>query len=57
MERIWKNRIIAGTRTFRGCPDQYKDGVELLLREDVEKGILSVDRFEELTGIEFQKSA
>lgn len=57
MERIWKNRIIAGTRTYMGCPDQYKDGVELLLREDVEKGILSVDRFEELTGIEFQKSA
>ena len=53
MERIWKNRIIAGTRTFRGCPDQYKDGVVLLLREEVENGILSVDRFEELTDIEF----
>ena len=53
MAKIWKNRIIAGTQKFEDCPDRYKNEVLELMRKDVEKGDLTPEKFEELTGIKY----
>lgn len=50
MAKIWRNRIIAGTQVFANCPARYKDAVLELLRADVEKGIITAEKFTELTG-------
>lgn len=50
MCRIWRNRIIAGDKTFAACPQRYKAGVLELLRQDVVDGVITAERFEELTG-------
>ena len=53
MAKIWRNRIIAGTKHFADCPERYKDEVLVLLRAEVEKGNLTPEMFEELTGEPF----
>ena len=50
MSKIWRNRIIAGDQQFSHCPVRYKAAVLELLRQDVEDGTISAERFEELTG-------
>ncbi len=50
MARIWRNRIIAGDKEFSHCPDRYKVQVLVLLRQDVVNGVITAERFEELTG-------
>lgn len=50
MAKIWRNRIVAGTQKFSDCPARYKAQVLELLRQDVENGVITAERFEELTG-------
>ena len=50
MPKIWYNRIVAGTKTLSECPERYRDGVVALLRADVDKGAMTPERYEELTG-------
>ena len=50
MARIWANRIEAGDKLFENCPARYKNQVLALMRVDVEKGVITADQFEELTG-------
>lgn len=50
MAKIWRNRIIAGDKTYAECPQRYKAQVLALLRQDVENGVITADEFEELTG-------
>lgn len=50
MAKIWRNRIEAGDQLFENCPDRYKQGVLDLMRQDVANGIITAERFEELTG-------
>lgn len=50
MAKIWRNRLIAGTQVFEDCPDKYKDKVLELLREDVLNGVITEERFKEITG-------
>jgi hypothetical protein len=50
MAKIWRNRIIAGTQNFTDCPDRFKDDVLSLLRSDVSNGVITAEKFEELTG-------
>ncbi len=45
MARIWRNRIIAGTKLFSQCPDRYKTEVNSLLWEDVENGVITEEEF------------
>lgn len=38
MAKIWRNRIIGGTRTFEEVPLTWKAQVKELLRQDVANG-------------------
>lgn len=53
MAKIWRNRIWGETQSFANCPDQWKDEVITLMREDVAKGKYTSEKFTELTGIEY----
>lgn len=53
MAKIWRNRIVGGTKTFEQCPDRYKKDVETLLRQDVENEVITSEQFEELTGLTY----
>lgn len=50
MAKIWRNRIIAGDKTYASCPDRYKVAVLALLKADVTSGTITAERYEELTG-------
>ena len=53
MAKIWRNRIVAGTQVFEDCPERYKDAVLALLRQDVVDGVITAERFKELTGQDY----
>jgi len=53
MAKIWRNRLIAGTQKFDDCPDKYKESVVALLREDVANGVITAERFKEITGRDY----
>lgn len=50
MNKIWANRLIAGTKTWVDVPASRKDAVLDELRNRVESGEITVERFEEITG-------
>lgn len=50
MAKIWRNRIIAGDKTYEECPTRYKAQVITLLRADVANGVITEEQFEEITG-------
>ena len=50
MNRIWANRLEAGTKTWAECPANRKTAVDEILRADVIKGNLSTERYTEITG-------
>lgn len=53
--KIWRNRLEAGTQKWEDCPDKYKPKVNILLREDVENGVITAERYEEITGEPYGK--
>ena len=53
MAKIWRNRLIAGTQVFENCPERYRDAVVALLRNDVAHGIITAERFKEITGLDY----
>lgn len=53
MNNIWANRLIAGTKTWDEVPASRKDGVKAVLAERVAKGIITAERFEEITGEDY----
>ena len=55
MAKIWRNRIIAGDKTYDECPQRYKSQVLALLRQDVENGVITAEQFEELTGQPYEQ--
>ena len=50
MNKIWANRLIAGTKTWDEVPSSRKSGVMDELRNRVEDGEITAERFEEITG-------
>ncbi len=50
MNRIWANRLEAGTQTWADCPVSRKTAVDAILRQDVEAGRISAEQYEEITG-------
>ena len=50
MNRIWANRLEAGSKTWAECPASRKDAVDAILRKDVEDGKLTTERYTEITG-------
>lgn len=53
--KIWRNRLEAGTQKWEDCPDKYKPKVNILLREDVANGVITAERYEEITGEPYGK--
>ena len=56
MERIWANRLWAGTKTWAECPAARKPGVETIMRQDVAQGKpnCTPERFEAITGLPYE---
>ncbi len=50
MNKIWANRLIAGTQTWDKVPASRKEGVLAELRSRVEAGKITPEQFEEITG-------
>jgi len=50
MNRIWANRLEAGTQTWDACPASRKTAVDAILRQDVEDGVITAEHYEEITG-------
>jgi len=53
MDRIWANRLEAGTKTWVQCPVSRKTAVDAILREDIEAGKITSERYAEITGSEY----
>ena len=50
MNKIWANRLIAGTQVWDSVPDYRRSGVKTELASRVEDGEINADRYEEITG-------
>lgn len=53
MNEIWANRLVAGTKEWADCPASRKNAVKAVLAGRVENGIITAERFEEITGMEY----
>ena len=49
MDKIWANRLIAGTKTWKEVPINRKDSVRAELRTRVANGELTAERYTEIT--------
>lgn len=50
MAKIWRNRIIAGDKTYLDVPLAWKSAVKDLLREDVASNVITAEQYEEIIG-------
>lgn len=50
MERIWANRLVAGTKTWAEMPASRRAGVKQELAKRVTEGEISEERYKEITG-------
>ena len=50
MDKIWANRLIAGTQIWADVPPKRKEGVLAELNARVAKGEITQERLEEITG-------
>lgn len=50
MAKIWRNRIIAGTRTYEEVPITWKAQVKVLLKADVVNGLITAEEYAEIVG-------
>lgn len=50
MNKIWANRLVAGTRTWNEVPASRKQGVMEELAARVAGGAITAERYEEITG-------
>lgn len=53
MNRIWANRLEAGTQIWADVPHIRKVAVDAILRQDVVAGRLTAERYSEITGNPF----
>ena len=51
MNRIWANRLEAGTQIWANCPASRKQAVMAILLEDVQEGKITQERYNEIFGI------
>lgn len=52
MERIWANRLIAGTKTWAEMPASRRAGVKREMAKRVTEGEITADQYKEITGEE-----
>ena len=53
MDKIWANRLIAGTKTWDEMPASRRAGVKLELAKRVAEGEISEERYKEITGEDY----
>lgn len=53
MNKIWANRLIAGTQEWSSVPGYRKSGVKAELASRVADGEITADRYLEITGEEY----
>ena len=56
MNRIWANRLEAGTQPWSACPASRKTAVDTILRQDVEDGRITAERYTEITGKPYESA-
>lgn len=50
MDRIWANRLVAGTKTWAEMPESRRARVKRELAKRVAEGEISEERYKEITG-------
>lgn len=53
MNKIWANRLIAGTQVWGSVPDYRRSGVKTELASRVEDGKITAEKYKEITGEEY----
>jgi uncharacterized membrane protein len=53
MDRIWANRLIAGTKTWAEMPASRRAGVKRELVKRVADGEISEEQYKEITGEDY----
>ena len=54
MNRIWANRLEAGTQAWVNVPASRKTAVDAILKQDVADGKITAERYEEITGFPYE---
>ena len=55
MDKIWANRLIAGTKEWAEMPASRRAGVKLELGKRVADGEITAERYKEITGDELRQ--
>ena len=53
MDKIWANRLIAGTKTWAEMPISRRVAVKKVLAERVNKGEITADDYKNITGEDY----
>lgn len=53
MDKIWANRLIAGTKTWAEMPASRRAGVKRELTKRVAGGEITAERYKEITGEDY----
>ena len=53
MDKIWANRLIAGTKTWAEMPARRHTGVKAELAKRVADGEITAERYKEITGEDY----
>ena len=53
MDKIWANRLIAGTKEWAEMPASRRAGVKLELGKRVADGEITAERYKEITGEDY----
>ena len=57
MEKIWANRLIAGTKTWEEMPASRRAAVKKVLAERVESGEITAEQYKGITGEAYTANA
>ncbi len=53
MDKIWANRLIAGTKTWAEMPASRRAGVKRELAKRVAEGEIAAEQYKEITGEDY----
>lgn len=53
MDKIWANRLVAGTKTWAEMPASRRVGVKKVLAERVNKSEITADQYKDITGEDY----
>lgn len=55
MDKIWANRLVAGTKTWAEMPASRRAGVKRELAKRVAEGEITAEQYKEITGDELRQ--